>query len=89
MSNEEVTDEIFRPTFREQKKTVAAAITRSMTQKEEKSKLLSQNKVPTFEEDFQQPEKWLIDTFPIKRNNIDHETILDDQFFFADEYNIK
>uniref|UniRef100_A0A915KC93 Uncharacterized protein n=1 Tax=Romanomermis culicivorax TaxID=13658 RepID=A0A915KC93_ROMCU len=54
MSNEEATNEIFRPAFREQKKTIVA-ITRSMRQKEEKSKLLSQDKLPTFEEDFQQP----------------------------------
>uniref|UniRef100_A0A915KGU8 Uncharacterized protein n=1 Tax=Romanomermis culicivorax TaxID=13658 RepID=A0A915KGU8_ROMCU len=31
-----------------------------MTQKEERSKLVSQNKVPTFQEDFQQPEKRLV-----------------------------
>uniref|UniRef100_A0A915K9Z1 Uncharacterized protein n=1 Tax=Romanomermis culicivorax TaxID=13658 RepID=A0A915K9Z1_ROMCU len=60
MTNEEVKDEIFRLIFCEQKKIVATAITRAMTQKEEKSKLLSKNKVATFEEDFLQPEKGLV-----------------------------
>uniref|UniRef100_A0A915JQF9 BESS domain-containing protein n=1 Tax=Romanomermis culicivorax TaxID=13658 RepID=A0A915JQF9_ROMCU len=55
-----VKDQSTKPTFGEQKKTVAAAITRSMMQKEERSKSFSQNKVPTFEDDFQQPEKRLL-----------------------------
>uniref|UniRef100_A0A915JSW8 Uncharacterized protein n=1 Tax=Romanomermis culicivorax TaxID=13658 RepID=A0A915JSW8_ROMCU len=68
-----------------------------MTQKEEKSKLLSQKKVPTFEEDFQQPEKRLVTIESLEQireaqrkdpyiAKLHHQ---DDQFFFAEEYNIK
>uniref|UniRef100_A0A915JAL9 Uncharacterized protein n=1 Tax=Romanomermis culicivorax TaxID=13658 RepID=A0A915JAL9_ROMCU len=58
MSKEEAVDEIFRPTFCEQKKIVEVLMTRLMTRKEEENgKLPSQDNLPTVENDFQQPEK--------------------------------